>query len=111
MLNKFTSLGELLRQVRISKKLLLRQVAASLEVDTAYISKLERDEKRATREQIRRLSEFLGINEHTLIEIWLADKIMNIITGEEDGIAALKIAAKRMKEQGVDLKNKIENGK
>jgi transcriptional regulator with XRE-family HTH domain len=105
MLNKFTSLGDSLRQARTNKKLLLRQVAASLEVDTAYISKLERDEKRATKEQLKKLSELLEINELTLTELWLADKIMHIISGEEAGITALKIATERIKDKGLHKNN------
>ena len=38
-------IGKKLRELREQKGLLLRQVAASLEVDTAYISKMERGEK------------------------------------------------------------------
>jgi ribosome-binding protein aMBF1 (putative translation factor) len=97
MINKSTSLGSYLRQIRENKNLLLRQVAAALEVDTAYVSKLERGEKRATKEQLRKLSEFLDIPENKLTELWLADKVMNALEGEEYGASALKLVSKRMK--------------
>ena len=38
-------LGEKLKELRESKGLLQRQVAAELDVDTAYISKMENNDK------------------------------------------------------------------
>jgi transcriptional regulator with XRE-family HTH domain len=52
------SLGEKIRTIRESKSLLLRQVAAYLEIDTALISKIERGERRLTREQVINLQNF-----------------------------------------------------
>ena len=51
--------GETIRKLREDKKLLLRQVAAFMEVDTAFVSKLERAERNASREQVLKLAEFL----------------------------------------------------
>ena len=51
--------GETIRNQRESKGLLLRQVAAFLEVDTAFVSKLERNERNASREQVIKLAAFL----------------------------------------------------
>lgn len=50
-------IGQHLRELREEKGLLLRQVAAFLEVDTAYISKIERGEKNIKREFILKLAE------------------------------------------------------
>ena len=38
-------LGEKLKELRESKRLVQRQVAAELKVDTAYISKMENNDK------------------------------------------------------------------
>jgi HTH-type transcriptional regulator, competence development regulator len=38
-------LGQKLRELSEQKGMLLREVAANLEIDTAMISKIERDEK------------------------------------------------------------------
>ncbi len=48
-MNKF---GELLRSRRETKQLLLRHVAAELDIDTAMLSKIERGEKIAKHEFI-----------------------------------------------------------
>ena len=97
MANKSNSLGSVIRKIRESKGLLLRQVAAALEVDTAYVSKLERGEKRTSKEQLKKLSKFLETSEEKLLELWLAEKVMTAIEGEEHGANALKIVSKRIK--------------
>ena len=77
-------LGDKLRKMREDKGLLLRQVAAYLEVDTAFISKLERGERKAQREQVLKLAEFLDTNSAQLIELWLTDKIAEIVKNENN---------------------------
>ena len=66
-------------QLREQKGLLLREVAAHLEIDTAMISKIERGEKSCKREHIERLADILDGSESELISIWLADKILEIV--------------------------------
>ncbi|RZK19116.1 MAG: XRE family transcriptional regulator [Flavobacterium sp.] len=91
-------LGTALRQQRESKKLLLRQVAAAIEVDTAFISKVERGEKRASKEQLRKLATVLDLTEPFLSKLWLADKLIETIKGEDQASEALKLAAKQLKQ-------------
>lgn len=89
--------GETIRKQRESKGLLLRQVAAFLEVDTAYISKLERNERNASREQVVRLAEYLQTPSDQLLTVWLAEKILGTINKDKQGEAALKLALKNFK--------------
>jgi HTH-type transcriptional regulator, competence development regulator len=91
-------LGTALRQQRESKNLLLRQVAAAIEVDTAFISKVERGEKRASKEQLRKLATVLDLTEPFLFKLWLADKLMETIKGEDQAGEALKLVAKQLKQ-------------
>jgi transcriptional regulator with XRE-family HTH domain len=51
-------LGEKIRTLRESKGKLLRHVAAYLEIDTALISKIERGERRLTRDQVIKLANY-----------------------------------------------------
>ena len=90
--------GETIKKQRESKGLLLRQVAAFLEVDTAFISKLERNERNASHEQVVKLAEYLQINPDELLTIWLADKIIAVIDNNKQGEAALKLALKTCKQ-------------
>lgn len=89
--------GETIRRKRESKGLLLRQAAAFLEVDTAFVSKLERNERGANQEQVKKLAEFLSTGSEELLTIWLADKILAVINNNEQGEAALKLALKNCK--------------
>lgn len=72
--------GQKIRQVRRSKGMLLRQLAASLEVDTTLICKIEKGDRITHREQLRKISKALDLNEKELMTLWLADKIERVIT-------------------------------
>lgn len=91
--------GETIKKQRESKSLLLRQVAAFLEVDTAFVSKLERNERNASPEQVEKLANFLNTQPEELITIWLADKIIAVIDNNKQGEAALKLALKNCKKK------------
>lgn len=91
--------GETIRKKRESEGLLLRQVAAFLEVDTAFVSKLERNERNASREQVVKLAEFLHIPSDQLLILWLAEKIVGLIDNDKQGEAALKLALKNRKQK------------
>lgn len=84
--------------MREKQNLLLRQVAAQLEVDTALMSKIERGERNASKQQVIDIAKFLKANEEELLTHWLADKIESAIF-EEPAIAyqAMKIANKKLK--------------
>lgn len=83
--------GERVRALRESRGLLLRQVAVFLQVDTAYVSRIERGLKRATRGQARELAVFLNSPEEQLLPLWLADKILDTIKDDPFAYKALKI--------------------
>ena len=91
-------LGQKIRELRESQNLLLRQVAAELEVDTALMSKIERGDRNASKQQVIEIAKYLKANEEELLTLWLADKIESTIV-EEPTIAfqAMKIANKKLK--------------
>lgn len=92
------NLGSKIRGFREQQKLLLRQVAAYLEVDTALMSKIERGERYASKKQVKDIAKFLKLDENELITLWLVDK-MEIAIGEETNLAyhALNILKKKFK--------------
>ena len=57
------SFGEYIRRVREDKGLPLRKVAAALDIDTSILSKIERNERRATTKMIPILAKFLDKSE------------------------------------------------
>ena len=88
--------GERIKELRESKELLQRQLAASLEIDTPMYSKLERGERRAKREQVLLLADLLDADVHDLLTIWLADQVYDLVKDEEDAQNALRVAEERV---------------
>jgi transcriptional regulator with XRE-family HTH domain len=89
--------GEHIRNLREAKGLLQRQLSAKLEIDTPMYSKIERGERRAKREQVNILADFLGAPHDELLTIWLADQVIELIKDEPQATDALKIALKEIK--------------
>lgn len=91
-------LGQKIRELREKQNLLLRQVAAHLEVDTALMSKIERGDRNASKQQVIEIAKFLNANEDELLTLWLADKLENVV-GDEKDLApdALNILKKKLK--------------
>ena len=88
--------GETIRHIRENKGMFLRQVAAALEIDTALISKIERGERTAQKEQVSKIATILEVPEEELMIIWLSDKILTIVEEEPMAYNALKQTEKRI---------------
>ena len=97
-------LGEKLRELREAKGLVQRQVAAALEVDTAYISKMESNEKPVSRQHLKKLSVLLGIAEDELLTLWLADKVYDVVKDEAVALKAMHVAEEEVKKIGKNRK-------
>ena len=93
-MNKF---GEIIRKKREANGLLLRQLAAKLDVDTAMLSKIERGERNAKRIQVSILADILQLNKKELLTLWLADKVYEVVKDDEVGSQALRVAEKEIK--------------
>jgi transcriptional regulator with XRE-family HTH domain len=91
------STGKILREKREEKGLLLRHVSAELDIDTAILSKIERSERKATKEQILKLAEILDLDKDNLLVQYLSERILYEIKDEKLGSKALKMAEKKMK--------------
>lgn len=91
------TIGEKLRQLRESKELPLRKVAALLDIDVAILSKMERGERRLTKDIVLKLADIYGHNRDELLVLFLSDKIMYEIQDEDLGEQALKVAEQRVK--------------
>lgn len=87
-----------IKMLREKHGLLQRQIASTLEIDTPMLSKIERGERSAKRNQIKPLCNIFGIPEKELLTIWLADKILNSIESEtEIKQEALELALNKLK--------------
>lgn len=91
------TIGEKLRQLREQNELPLRKVAALLDIDVAILSKMERGERKLTKEVVLKLADIYKHSADDLLVLFLSDKIMYEIQNEDLGEKALKVAEKRVK--------------
>ena len=91
------TIGEKLRQIRDQSNLPLRKVAALLDIDVAILSKMERGERKLTKEIVLKLADIYSYNSNELLILFLSDKIMYEIQDEALGEKALKVAEKKVK--------------
>jgi transcriptional regulator with XRE-family HTH domain len=89
--------GERLRQLREQNNLLQRQVASQLEIDTPMLSKIERGERKAKKEQVIQLAQIMKVNKDELLTLWLADQLQDVIEGEDLANEALKKVSNNIK--------------
>lgn len=92
-----STLGPKLRELREQAGLSLRKAAMLADVDVAILSKMERGERRLTKELVLKLAAIYNNDTNELIISYLSDKILYEIENEELGERALKVAEKRIR--------------
>ena len=90
------NIGQTLRELRESKGLLLREVGAALSIDPTLLSKIERNDRMPTKEQVSALSEFYQDKKNEVIIAWLSDKLVYEIQDEDLALAAMKVAEQKI---------------
>ena len=88
--------GETIRKYREDRQLPLRKVAAILDIDQAILSKMERGQRRATREQAVKLAGFFEVDASGLLVDWLSDKLVYELQDEDVALQALTVAEEKM---------------
>lgn len=91
------TIGQILRNKRQTLGLLLRQVAAYVDIDPAILSKIERNERKPTKEMLQKLAEILKINKNELLIQFMSDRIAYEIAEEDFANRVLKVAEKKVK--------------
>lgn len=91
------TVGQTLRNKRKELGLLLRHVSAYADIDQAILSKIERNERKPTREILTKLSEILKLDKENLLIEFLSDKIAYELIQEDCAQKALKVAEKKIK--------------
>ena len=90
------NIGDTLRALRESKGLLLREVGAELSLDPTLLSKIERNDRMPTKEQVKALSEFYEDKKNEVVIAWLSDKLVYEVQDEDLGLIAMKVAEKKI---------------
>lgn len=77
-------LGNKIKELRIARGLLQRQIAAALDIDTPMYSKYERGERLPKQEHICTLASLFKVSERELRTLCLADKIIKSLENDND---------------------------
>ena len=77
-------LGNKIRSLRDEQRILQRQVAAYLEIDTPMFSKIERGDRRAKRSQVIQMATYFKVDEKEMLTLWLADKVLDALEGKDE---------------------------
>ena len=91
--------GERIRALREEQVLFLRQVASSLEMDTAQLSKIEKGIRQLKKEQIPRIAKVLNTDSDELLTLWLVDQIIDVARGEDVALKAMQVAQQEILNQ------------
>ena len=96
-LEKHKSFGELLRSLREETGQTLKTVAENLQMDTSLLAKIERNERRPTKQIISQVAEYFNVDKKELQSEFLSDQIAYKIMDEEADIEILKVAEEKVK--------------
>lgn len=91
------SIGEQIRKLREGQGLPLRKVAAELDIDQSILSKIERGERKASKEQIIHIARIFNVSEKELLINYLSDRVLYDLKGEDLASDALKVAEEKIK--------------
>lgn len=89
--------GETIRDLREERNLLLRELAAKLEMDTSLLSKIETNSRIAKRELIEKFATVFKVDFDELMLIWISDRIVNELMNQDNIDEILKLAEQKLK--------------
>lgn len=87
-----STLGLKLRELREQAGLSLRKAAMQVDIDVAILSKMERGERKFSKELVLKLAELYKVDSDKLIIDFLSEKVLYELEDEDFGLEALKVA-------------------
>jgi len=96
---KIDTFGEYIRKLREEEGMPLRKLAAALDIDQSTLSKIERNDRRPTKDMVSRLAKTFNLDKNQLMIGYLTDKITYELADEEAGLEALKVAERQIEYQ------------
>ena len=90
------SFGSIIKTLRLKKGLLLREVAAGIEVDTSMVSKFEKGERLPSREQVQKIANLFAVPDDELIICSLSDKLAAELITEPLAAEIIKLAMQKV---------------
>lgn len=89
-------IGKIIREKREEKGWLLRHLAAELDIDQALLSKIERGDRKATKEQVQKFAAVLGLKKEELMLHYLSENIAYEIADEKNASEILQVAEEKV---------------
>ena len=89
--------GEIIKAKREEQNMLLREVSALTNIDQSIISKLEKGERKASREQVLKFATIYKLPQSDLIISWQSDIVAYDLILENDAEKILKLAESKVK--------------
>jgi len=103
---KMLTFGEAIRKFREENELPLRKIAALLDIDQSFLSKIERNERKATKEQVIQLAKIFKVNEKDLLIQYYSDKVAYDLVEEKAAKEILQVAEQKINYIRKNKKNK-----
>lgn len=90
--------GETVKKLREEKNLPLREVAKALKIDTSMLGKIEKNNRKPTKQLIEKFAKYFKVSEKDLTIAFVSDTVAYEVMDEEDFASeVLKVAEKKVK--------------
>lgn len=76
--------GDTVKKLREEKNLPLREVAEALQIDTSMLGKIEKNNRKPTKQLIERIANYFKVSDKDLMVAFLSDTVAYQIMDEED---------------------------
>lgn len=101
-----STLGLKLRTLREQAGLSLRKAAKQVDIDVAILSKMERGERKFSKELVIKLADLYNARSDKLVIDFLSEKVLYELEDEDFGLEALKAAEKQLIYKKINHENK-----
>lgn len=90
------TLGAIIRNLREAHNMLLRELAAKLEIDVSLLSKIEKGHRTAKKTVVLKIAEIFNLDKSELVVVWFSDKIVIELKGQDNVQEILRLAEQKL---------------
>lgn len=89
--------GEYIKRLRINRDLSITRISEQIGMDSSLWGRIERDERRASKDVISKIAKFFNENEQDLLKRFLSDSFAYKIIAENLDVDVLQVAEQKIK--------------
>ena len=89
--------GEYIKQLRTSRDLTITKISEEIGIDSTLWSRIERDERRPSKDVISKIAITFNQNEKDLLQKYYSDNFAYKIIGENIDVKVLRVAERKVK--------------